>query len=193
MHFHFYTLSLSPLLLSITNAAKSPQELIKDLNNRYTYGKPSNDASETGVAWRSFDSFYDVTNYGPPTKNYKITEDVHTAKKMFGGTAVHPENLPASIINNDLSSSNEYGINLFRSWSIAAYPYQNSTMIKRVYGPPAGIVYSPCAIDKALKCSYVQSADTDARVNAGCGRLDIDGLNYSNYFNLDACSKDDLL
>ena len=129
MHFHFYT--LSPLLLSITNAAKSPQELIKDLNNRYTYGKPSNDASETGVAWRSFDSFADVTNHGLPTKHYKITEDVQTAKKMFGGTAAHPENLPASIINNDLSSSNEYGINLFRSWGLPVHPFpQNSTMVR---------------------------------------------------------------
>ena len=191
MHFHFYT--LSPLLFSITNAAKSPQELIKDLNNRYKYGKPSNDASETGVAWRSFDSFADVTHDGLPTKHYKITEDVQTAKKMFGGTAAHPENLPASIINNDLSSSNEYGINLFRSWGLPVHPYQNSTMVRVLFGPPAGIVYSPCAVDKALKCSYVQSADTDDRVNAGCGRLDVAGLNYSNYFDLDACSKDDLL
>ena len=137
MHFHFYT--LSPLLFSITNAAKSPQHLVEDLNNRYKYGKPSNDASEAGVAWRSFDSFTDVTNYGPPTENYKITEDIQTAKKMFGGTAVHPKNLASSIINNDLSSSNGYGINLFRSWSVAAHPYQNSTMIREVYGHPLAL------------------------------------------------------
>src|SRR5210317_1710214 len=172
MHSYFYTL-LSPLLLSITNAAKSPQDLIKDLNNRYKTGKPSNDASEAGVAWRSFDSFADITHLGLPTENYKTTEDVQTAKKMFGGTASHPENLPASIINNDLSSSNEFGINLFRSWSLALHPFQNETIERAVFGPPAGVVYSPCAVDKALKCSYIGSADTDYRVNAGCGRLSV--------------------
>lgn len=141
-------------------------------------GRPSNSAAEAGVVWRSFDSwlFNRSSSIG-----YQVNETTDFAKKLFGATRKDQEQqtLPASIINLNISS-NKHGVALFRAW--------NSS--EGVFGPASGIVFSSCAVDRALRCSYLNDGSTDERTNAGCGRSYLHNVRIKD---ADACRLDGLM
>jgi hypothetical protein len=159
----------------------SNKELVKSLNLQYRMGRPSNSAAEAGVVWRSFDSWFAWGEIKYPSSGYQLNETADFAKKLFGATRKDQEKqtLPASIINLNISS-NKHGVALFRAWN-------NSV---DVFGPASGIVFSSCAVDRALRCSYLTDGASDERTNAGCGRSYLHKVRSED---ADACRLDGLM
>lgn len=88
---------------------------------------------------------------------------------FFRGTEAVPHNLPSASYNKMINSpkSKEYGdemSGIFEVWS-------------NDFGPAAGIVWFPCAIEKNTRCMWSTDGSSDSRPST-CGRFDPDPSDF---------------
>jgi len=112
--------------------------LVDNLNSGYVNGKPSDDYSEAGIFLHMLDGIYNP--YSPDNKgDYNLANT--KSKKFFMGTSEHPDNIATALVNEKLSSpaSEKYGeeVYIFHSWDSIV-----------TFGPAAGLVYYPCAVEQ---------------------------------------------
>jgi hypothetical protein len=130
------------------------QDVVDRLNEMYFTGKASNNASEVGVTVHLLDGLSDYVD------GYDLTNA--TPAQIFDGSSIGGAklSLAASVLNWNVSapSNNNSEIAIFPSWI--------------GWGPPMGMVYTPCIVDDATQCSYAQSPYTDQRAAGRCSRID---------------------
>jgi len=134
------------------------------------------DYGEIGIVLRTIDGIC-TTNDPINTESINRTCDYDMANappsRFFEGTVEKPDNLPSAHFNEMISSPKESKfwdkIPLFESWG-------------GEYGPAAGIVWYPCALEKNTKCMWPMDGDSDRRPLT-CGRrvADSEAQNTTDY------------
>lgn len=97
--------------------------------------------------------------------------------RFFEGTVDVPNNLPSASYNKMINSpkSKEYGeeIAIFQSWN-------------QGYGPAAGLLWFPCAIEKNTRCMWPSDGTSDGRPLT-CGRWVMETANSDIYLPISGC------
>ncbi len=137
--------------------------MVDDLNERYANGKPSDDYGEIGIVLRIIDGVCqtnDVLNIESLSRTCDYDMANAPPSRFFEGTVDKPDNLPSASYNEMISSPKEskFGdkIALFDGWNAD-------------YGPAAGLVWFPCALEKNTRCMFPADGDSDRRPLT-CGR-----------------------
>ena len=165
-------------LASSTDSA-ALMALVDDLNERYRSGKPTNNFGEAGIFLRIIDSFCGGADPNAPPCDYNMANSPPGTilSSTFLGESMKKPNFAVSLKNDMFDTPKDYGdeIPIFESWNKSG-----------PFGPAAGVIYFPCAAEKATRCMWPVDGNTDRR-NLTCSRQDPDALN--GIFSVKGCTE----